>query len=124
MYGDKHMKLFETRILISDVGKFRSYRLLRCPNSGSGSSHTEIKESFEESRIFVKMNRLSDEIYDSVKSFKYSTLSHICPVHSPFFRHLYMDFSWSPNAFTYTSGLPGPTTGEKAKDRYHDVEVK
>ena len=122
--GDKHVKMFETRVPISNIGQFKSYRLLRCAGSGAGSSTADVKDSLDENRIFVRINRLSNVIYDKVSNFKHPHLCDVCPTHSPLYRHLYMDYSWSPNTFTYTSGLPGPSSGEKARDRYHHVEVR
>lgn len=112
--GEKHVKLFETRVPISNIGQFKSYRLLKC----SGSADT-----YEENRIFVRISRANNQIYDKVDEFTFQALSNICPIHNPLYRHLYMDFSWSPNAFTYSSGLPGPTAGELIVDRYCCVEV-
>lgn len=116
--GDKHVKLFETRVPISHIGLFKSYRLLKCAGSGGSS------ESYDENRIFVRISRCNNQIYDKVDEFTYQGLSTICPVHCPMYRHLYMDFSWSPNGFTYSSGLPGPTSGELIVDRYCCVEVR
>jgi hypothetical protein len=115
--GEKHIKIFETKVPISNVGLFKSYRLIRSSNAA------EAKESLEENRIFVKINRLSNELYDKIDNFKYFQLCDVCPTYSPLYRHLYMDFSWSPSNFTYTSGLPGPSTGERCLDKYHYVEV-
>lgn len=114
--GDKHIKIFETRVPIASIGLFKSYRLLKC----SGS---EGKESHDENRIFVRIGRVSNVVYDKVEHFRFQQLSSVCPIHCPLYRHLYMDFSWSPNAFTYNSGLPGPTKGELIMDRYYSVEV-
>lgn len=115
--GDKHNKIFETRVPISNIGLFKSYRLIKC----YGSDHKE--QQLEENRIFIRISRVNHPIYDQVKEFKYQQLSTICPIHCSLYRHLYMDFSWSPYAFTYSSGLPGPMKGEYAIDRYYGVEV-
>jgi hypothetical protein len=114
--GDKHNKIFETRVPIASIGLFKSYRLLKCGSEG--------KESHDENRIFVRIGRVSNVVYDKVEHFKFQQLSSVCPVHCPLYRHLYMDFSWSPNAITYNSGLPGPTKGELIVDRYYSVEVR
>lgn len=116
--GDKQVKLFETRVPISNVGLFKSYKLLKC--TGSNSEHKDI---IDESRIFVRLTRVNNPIYDKVEHFKFQQMQVVCPIHNPLYRHLYLDFSWSPNAFTYASGLPGPTRGELAVDRYCNVEV-
>jgi hypothetical protein len=116
--GDKHVRIFESRVPISNIGLFKSYKLLRCASASS-----EHRESLEENRIFVRIGRVSNEIYDKVANFHFDELSRVCPVHCPLYRHLYMDFSWSPNTFTYSSGLPGPTKGELIVDRYSSVEV-
>lgn len=117
--GDKQVKLFETRVPISNVGLFKSYKLLKCTGSNS-----ENKDNHDESRIFVRITRVSNTIFDRVENFKFQQLQTICPMHIPLYRHLYLDFSWSPNAFTYSSGLPGPTRGELVVDRYYCVEVR
>lgn len=117
--GEKHVKIFESRVPISNIGLFKSYKLLKC--SGSGTDH---RESIEENRIFVRIGRVSNEVYDKVERFQFEQLSTVCPVHCPLYRHLYMDFSWSPSTFTYSSGLPGPTHGELIVDRYCSVEVQ
>lgn len=117
--GEKQVKLFETRVPISNIGLFKSYKLLKCTGSNS-----ENKDIIDESRIFVRITRVSNSIYDKVDHFKFQQLHAVCPIHSPLYRHLYLDFSWSPSAFTYSSGLPGPTRGELVMDRYYSVEVR
>lgn len=116
--GDKPVKIFESRVPISNIGQFKSYKLLKC--AGSGSEH---KDAMEENRIFVRIGRVSNVVYDKVEEFTFQPLSVVCPVHCPLYRHLYMDFSWSPSMFTYSSGLPGPSSGELLVDRYYSVEV-
>jgi hypothetical protein len=119
--SDKHTKMFESRIPFTNIGTFKGYKLLKTTNYEfkSGSSH------FELGRIFIRINRLytSDNIYKNISNFSHCQLSDACPPSSPYYRHLYLDFDWSPMAFTYRSGLPGPTSGELLIDKFDLVEV-
>ncbi|KAJ1397269.1 hypothetical protein B484DRAFT_407038, partial [Ochromonadaceae sp. CCMP2298] len=107
-------KLYETRIPIANVGLFKSYRLISCGGGG--------QEDREDSRLFVRMNRLEDDLYDTAKSFLPTQLCEQCPPHLPLYGHLFMDFAWSAAAFSYRAALAGPSCGELLGDCYHHVE--
>jgi uncharacterized membrane protein YgcG len=113
------VKLYETRVPIWNAGLFKSYRLLKTTAVDNSS---DSQPQLDESRVFIRINRLKDAIYDCIIDFAYYEMSVVYPCSSPAYRHLYLDFEWSPHSFTYTGGLPGPICGELVMDVYRDVE--
>ena len=102
----KHIKMYETRVPLSNVGLFKSYRLLKTHNSSTSIEDSSV--ALDESRIFIRINRIDDIVandFSSIDSFAYAELSALYPTTHPMYRHLYIDFSWSSQAYTYTGNI-------------------
>lgn len=113
----KTAKIYETRIPFININSFKGYKLLK--------ANMVDQSPFEYGRIFVRITRLftTEHVYKSISNFSYIQLSDLCPPASPYYRHLYVDFEWSPLTFTYRTGLPGPLVNEVVIDQYENVEV-
>eukprot|EP01031_Cornospumella_fuschlensis_P029403 gene29403-35492_t len=117
--AEKFTKIYETRIHLTNTGSFKGYKLLKT----TGYEPKGELSMFEYARIFVRINRnLTTEIYKSISSFGFAQLCDVCPRSSPYYRHLYLDFDWSPLTLTYHFALPGPLSGEMLIDKYDLVE--
>eukprot|EP01036_Dinobryon_divergens_P030928 gene30928-40253_t len=118
---DKSIKLCESRVPLSNIGSFKCYKL----SKGHPTSSAEA-ETAEVGRIFIRINRLESELLDSMPSqaaLNYFPLCKVLDASHPLYRHLYVDVKASPDGLSfYNGGLPGPSCGELAIDRYANVE--
>ncbi|RYY72681.1 hypothetical protein EON63_20550 [archaeon] len=117
---EKFTKMYETRISLTNAGSFKGFKLLKA----TGYEPKGDLSMCEYARIFVRINRNhSSEVYKSIPTFGPAQLCEVCPRSSPYYRHLYLDFDWSPLTLTYHFALPGPLTGELLMDKHDLVEV-
>ena len=125
----QHVKIFESRVPLCTIGYFKSYRLISTTGAGNGTGSATWSAmdgpGGGESRIFIRISPpLEDSgVYSNISHFCHNQLCEEYPPHHPLFRHLYLDFDWSPWGLTYNWGLPGPRCGEELVDRYECVEV-
>lgn len=120
--SDRNSVLFEARVPITNVGTFKSYRLIKCANS-TETSKLEYHNSINPGNIFIRMNLLANDFLSSTITLARTQLCEALPSWSPMYRHLYLNWSFSPNSFSYSGGLPGPACGELIIDKYNNVEV-
>lgn len=127
--AEKSTKIYEARIPLTNIGLFKSYKLLKTFSS-SESKHDNMQQ-YESCRVFVRLNRYFDSsvndgshvLLQHIPSFNGMPLVEVLSPKSVLYRHLYMDFHNVSTAFTYRTGLLGPTCGELLIDRYSYVEV-
>jgi hypothetical protein len=149
---DKHAKVYEAKIPLRNV-LFKSYKLLPAiasyatqastastpgssDNSNTATERTTAQgwrgsafytkgqeQGADKCRIFVRINRLHDDLYANIQHFQFLELNQGLSRTSGRSRHLYIDLEQSTGGFTYRSGLPGPITGEQLVDRFDYVEV-
>jgi hypothetical protein len=117
--NEKYLKLCETKIPLTNIGNFKCYKLTK-PCSDNKDKDNELSEV---GRLFIRINRLENKIFELFSRFDFFQLCEIFPKSSPLYRHLYIDFNWSPDAFSYNGGLPGPLSGELVIDQHLFVEV-
>jgi hypothetical protein len=118
---EKSMKIYETRVPLSNIGLFKAYKLIR--SNTSKSDERVDMEITENCRIFIRINQIEHELYQHMPSLNYSELVNVLSPKSLLYRHLYIDLDWSPWSFTYRYGLAGPLGGEIVIDKYDCVEV-
>ncbi len=121
--GEKTVKLYEARVPLYEIGEFKSYRLLKVHHD-----HRSDKEGGDvataQGRIFVRLTVLDKQTFGRLKTCHLSQLCDVFPRQSAIYRHLFLDFSWSPDTCTFASGLPGPNCGELVIDKHNFVEVR